>query len=63
MYDNYLNDNSDFIYNNIKKSFDTIKEFINFEIIFYFILVYLIYIIILRKKEPYNFKIFIYHLM
>ena len=63
MYDNYLNDNSDFIYNNIKKSFDTIKEFINFDVIFYFILVYLIYIIILRKKEPYNFKIFIYHLM
>ena len=63
MYDNYLNDNSDFIYNNIKKSFDTIKEFINYDVIFYFILVYLIYIIILRKKEPYNFKIFIYHLM
>ena len=63
MYDNYLNDNSDFIYNNIKKSFDKIKEFVNLDIIFYFILVYLIYIIILRKKEPYNFKIFIYHLI
>ena len=63
MYDNYLNDNSDFIYNNIKKSFDNIKKFVSLDIIFYFILVYLIYIIILRKKEVYNFKIFIYHLM
>lgn len=63
MYDNYLNDNSDFIYNNIKKFFDNIKEFINFDIIIYLILVYLIYIIILRNKESYNFKIFIYHLM
>mgnify|MGYP006451649883 CR=1 FL=1 len=63
MYDNYLNDNSDFIYNNIKNFFDNIKEFINFDIIIYLILVYLIYIIILRNKESYNFKIFIYHLM
>ena len=34
--------------------FDNIKEFINFDIIIYLILVYLIYIIILRNKESYN---------
>jgi hypothetical protein len=51
MYNNYLNDDSDIVYNKIKEILNSkIFGIFNFEIIYFLILVYFIYIILLRKK-------------
>ena len=51
MYNNYLNDDSDIVYNKIGEILNSkIFGIFNFEIIYFLILVYFIYIILLRKK-------------
>ncbi len=51
MYDNYMNDNSDFIYNKIKSVFDNFINVFSIDVIYFLILFYFIYIIIVPKKK------------